>query len=76
MRGVNGIIVGVQAMERAREGVAVLMNYEEHIAVIAYGCISSRILWVKSKFSRVKVYAVMYGPLNGKLNEMKGSGTT
>ena len=50
--GVNGIIVGVQEMERAREGVAVLLNDVWHSAVIDFGCIGSRI---KFKFSRVKV---------------------
>ena len=28
--GVNGIIVGIQEIERAREGVAILMNDEWH----------------------------------------------
>ena len=38
------------AIERARGGVAVLMNDEWYNAVIDFGCISSRILWVKFKF--------------------------
>ena len=35
--GVNGIIAGVQEMERAREGVAVLLNDVWHSAVIEFG---------------------------------------
>ena len=65
--GVNGIIAGVQEMKRAREGVAVLMlNDVWHSAAIDFGCVSSRILWIKFKFSRVNVCAVMgYGPNEG-----------
>ena len=49
-------------MERAREGVAILLNVW-HSAVIDFGCVSSRILWIKFKFSRDKVcVAVGYGP--------------
>ena len=53
--GVNVIFAGVQEMERAREGVAVLLND----AVAKSGCVSSRILWIKFKFSRVKVFVVV-----------------
>ena len=52
--GVNVIFAGVQEMERAREGVAVLLNDVWHSAVVKFGCVSSRILWIKFKFSRVK----------------------
>ena len=42
-------------MERARE--------VWHSAVIDFGCVSSRILWIKFKFSRVKVCVVVgYSP--------------
>ena len=35
-------------------------------AVIDFGCVSSRILWIKLKFSRVKVCVVVeYGPNEG-----------
>ena len=34
--GVNGITVGVQEMERAREGVAILLNDVWHSAVIDF----------------------------------------
>ena len=44
---VDGIIAGVQEMERTREGVAVLLNDVWHSAVIDFGCVSSRILWIK-----------------------------
>ena len=60
--GVNGIIAGVQEMERAREGVAVLLNDVWHSAVIDFVYVSSRILWIKFKFSRVKV-CMMVGVL-------------
>ena len=49
-------------MERAGEGVALLLNN----AVRDFGCVSSRILWIKFKFSRVKVCVVVgYGPSDG-----------
>ena len=44
--GVNAIFAGVQEMERAREGVAVLLNDVWHSAVVKYGVFSSRILWI------------------------------
>ena len=40
---VNGIIAGVQEIERARKGVAVLM-YVRHIAVTDFGYVRSRTL--------------------------------
>ena len=40
----NGIIAGVQEMERAREVVATMLNDVWHSAVIDFGCVSSRIL--------------------------------
>ena len=36
-------------MERAREGVAVMLNNVWHGAVVKSGCVSSRILWIKFK---------------------------
>ena len=69
---VNGIISGVQKMERAREGVAILLSNVWHIVVVKHGCVSSRIIWIKFKFSWVKVCVVVgYGP-----NEAKGFGMT
>ena len=53
--GVNVTFAGVQEMKRAREGVAVLLYDVWHSAVVKSGCVSSRILWIKFKFSRVKV---------------------
>ena len=53
-------------MERAREGVAVLLNDVWHSAVVNSGYVISRILWFKFKFSRVKVCVVVrYGPTEG-----------
>ena len=64
--GVNGIIAGVQEMERAREVLAILLNDVWHSAVVEFGCVSSRILWIKFTFSRVKVYVVVgHGPNEG-----------
>ena len=37
-------------MERAREGVAILLNDVWHSAVVKSGCVSSRVLWIKLKF--------------------------
>ena len=64
--GVNAIFASVQEMERAREKMAVLLNDVWHSAVVKSGCVSSRILWSKFKFSKVKVCVVMgYGPNEG-----------
>ena len=61
--GVNIIFAGVHEMEKAREGVAVLLNNVQHSAKVKSGYTSSRILWIKFKFSRVKVCMVEgYGP--------------
>ena len=44
----------------------ILLNDMWHSAVMDIGCVSSRILWIKFKFSRVKVcVAVGYGPNEG-----------
>ena len=61
--GVNGIMAFVQKMERAKEGVAILLNDVWHSAVVDFGCVSCIILWIKFKFSRVKICEVVgYGP--------------
>ena len=57
--GLNGIIASVQEMERAREWVAILLNDVWHGAVEDFGCVSSRNLWIKFRFSRVKVCVVV-----------------
>ena len=68
--GVNDIIAGVHEMERAREGVAVLLNDVWRIAVIDFGYVSSRILCIKFKFSKVKFFVVVgYGPIEGIAEE-------
>ena len=68
--GVNVIFAGVHEMERAMEGVAVLLNNVWHSAVVKSGWVSSRILWIKSRFSRVKVCVVVgYGPSEGDVKE-------
>ena len=50
---VNGIIASVQ-IEKAREGVAIMLNDVWHSAVVDFGCVSSRILWIKFKFQGLK----------------------
>ena len=53
-------------MERAREGVEVLLNDVWHSAVVKCWCVCSRTLWIKFKFSRVKVCVVVgYGQNEG-----------
>ena len=56
--GVNVIFAGVQEMERDRERVAVLLNS----AVVKYGCVGSRILWIKFKLRVIVCVVVGYGP--------------
>ena len=64
-------------MERAREGVAILLNDVWVNAVVEFGYVSSRILRIKFKFSRVKVCVVVgYGLIEGDGEESTGSGTT
>ena len=49
--------------------MAVLLNDVWHSAVIDFRCVSSRILWIKFKFSMVEVCLVVgYGPNEG-INE-------
>ena len=75
--GVNSIISSVQEMERGREGVPVLLNEVWHSALVKSGCFSSRILWIKFKFSRVKVCVVVgTAPLKEMLKKEIGFGTT
>ena len=58
-------------MERAREGVAVLLNDVWQCAVVKSGYVSSGILWIKLKSSRVKVCVVVeYGPTQGDGEDM------
>ena len=53
--GVNSIIAGVEEN--------ILLNDVWHSAVVGFRCVSSRILWIKFRFSRVKVCVVVgYGP--------------
>ena len=50
-------------MKRSWEGVAVLLNEVWHSAVVKSGCVNSRTLCIKFKFSRVKDCVVVgYGP--------------
>ena len=45
------------------------MNSVGHSAVTDLECVSSRILWVKFKPSRVKVKLVVHGPAEGVFEE-------
>ena len=58
-------------MERAREGVAILLNDVWHSA--AFECISSRILWIKFKS---KLCGVGYGLNEGDSEEREGKTRT
>ena len=60
--GVNGIMAGVQEMERARKGVAILLNDVLHNAAIDFECVNSKILYIKFEFSRVKFCVMGYSP--------------
>ena len=51
-------------MERARERVAIQLNDVWHSELVNFGCVSSRILWIKLKFSRVEVCVVVGYDLN------------
>ena len=63
-------MVVAQEIEGAREGVAVLMNDMGYTAVIVFECASPRNLWIKFKFSRVKVCAVVANsPIEGNVEE-------
>ena len=46
-------------MERARERVAILLNDVWHSAVVDFECVSSRIIWIKFGFSRIKICVVV-----------------
>ena len=60
--GVNGILAGIQRTKRTREGMAILLSDVWHSAVIDFGYVISRILFIKFKFSRNKVFVVVeYG---------------
>ena len=59
--GVNGIIASVQEMERAKEGVVILLKDVWHSTLMDSGYVSPRILCIKFKFSRVKVCVVVVG---------------
>ena len=55
---------------RDREGVAILLNDKWHNAVIDFGRVSSRILWIKFKFFRVTVCVMVgYGPSKEDVEE-------
>ena len=47
-----------------------LLNNVWHRAVVECGCVSSRILWIRFKFSRIKIcVVVMYGRNEGDSEE-------
>ena len=53
------MFAGFQEMERAREGLAILLNDVWYSAVLKSGFVYYRILWIKFKFSRVKICVVV-----------------
>ena len=75
--GVNGIIASVQEMERAREGVAILLNDGWHNAMIDFGCISSRSSELNSSFQGLKfVWRWGTTPMKEIVKKGTDSGTT
>ena len=53
-------------IEKAKEGVAILLNDVWHSVGIDFRCVSSRILRIKFRFPRVKICVVVqYGNNNG-----------
>ena len=75
--GINVIFAGVQELERAREKVTVLLNDVWHSAVVKYGCVNSRNLWIKFKFSMVKVSVMVgNGPMREMVKKVRGFGMT
>ena len=57
-------------MESASEGVTILLKNMWQSVVIDFGCVSSRILWIKFRFSRVKFCVVVgYDPNEGNGEE-------
>ena len=53
-------------MERARKVVSIMLSDVWHSAVEDFGFLSSRILWIKFKVSRVKACVVVgYGSNEG-----------
>ena len=57
---INGIIAGFQEIERAREGVALLMKDECFSDVIEFGCVRCRTLGVKFKLSTTFLTSAIY----------------
>ena len=71
--GVNGIFAGVQEMEIARKSVPVLLNDVLHNAIMDFRCVSSKILWIILRFSRLKVRVA---PNKEMVKKGRGSGMT
>ena len=44
---VDGIIAVVEEIKRAREGVAILLNDVWYLAVVDFGCVSSRMYQIE-----------------------------
>ena len=66
----NDFCARVQEQEKSRESMKVFFNYVKYSTVAEIGYISSRTLWIKFKFSRVKVcVVVLYHPTGGGKEE-------
>ena len=75
--GVNGIIAGVQEMERARKGVAILLNKVWNSAVVDFECVSSKSFGLNSSFQGLKfVWCWGTSPMKDMVKKGIGSGTT
>ena len=63
--------------ERAREEVAILLNNVWHSAVVNFGTVRSRILWIKFKFQRLTiVWWWGTAPVKKMMKKGTDSGTT
>ena len=73
----NGEGSWCEEIERDREGMAILLNNVQHTKVRDCRCVKSRILWIKFRFSRVKVSVVVRcGRTKGKVKKGRGSRMT
>ena len=74
---VNGIIFGVQVVERAREGVAVLLNDVWHSTVLNMGVLAQELYGLNSIFQGLK-FMWWWGtaPMKERMKKEIGFGTT
>ena len=65
-------MVSCSCSKDLKEGITVLRNDAWHSDVINFRCFSSRILRIKFKFLKVKLYVVVvYGTIEGDVEERR-----